>query len=146
MKTMWSVAGATALLAASFSLSATAAERGLPPVHDLGSVAYVSGGVGEGEAQRFKAESAHYPLSVELFRHAGARDEYTADAMVKIVDQAGRVVLDEKADGPFMLVRLPAGEYRVSAMLDGQRLGERRVKVSEQGHARSVFVFGSHTG
>jgi hypothetical protein len=143
-KTMWSAAGACALLAASFSFNASAA--GLAPVHDAGVASYVSGGVGDGEAQRFKAESAHYPLTVELLERAGARDEYTADAHVRIVDRAGRVVLDQKADGPFMLVRLPAGDYRVSAALDGERLAERAVKVSEQGHAKAVFVFGAHAG
>ena len=143
-KTIWFGAGAAALLAASFSFNAAAA--GLPPVHDAGVASYVSGGVGDGEAQRFKAEAAHYPLAVELFEHAGAHDEYTADARVKIVDRAGHVVLDDRADGPFMLVRLPAGEYRVSAALGGQRLAERAVTISDQRHAKAVFVFGAHTG
>lgn len=146
MKTMWFGAGASALWAAAFSLNAVAATHGLPPERDVGVASYVSGGVGDGEASRFKAEAAHYPLAVELFERAGGRDEYTADARVKVVDPAGRVVLDERADGPFMLIRLPAGAYRVSAALGGQRLAERTVKVSGQGHAKAVFVFGAHTG
>ena len=149
MKTMWSVAGASALLAATCSLNAAAAEQGPPPAHDVRVEAYrsyVSGGDGDDSARWFKTQSAHYPLTIELFQHAGARDEYTADAMVKIVDHTGRVMLDAKAEGPFMLVRLPAGEYRVSAALDGKRLAEREIKVSPQGHAKTVFVFGAHTG
>jgi hypothetical protein len=104
-------------------------------------VSYVSGGVGAGEADRFKAAFDHYPLVVEVFRRDGARDEYTADARVKVADRMGRTVLDERTDGPFTLVRLPPGNYRVSAAMHGQREAERSVHVTPDGHAKAVFVF-----
>jgi hypothetical protein len=145
MHTPWHLSGAAALLTAVFALNASAATPELPR-HDVGHVAYVSGGIGEDEAARFKREFDDYPLVVEVFRHDGARDEYTADALVKIVDRDGRAVFAEKAEGPFMLVRLPAGDYRVSASLEGRHLAPRQVHVTERGHAKAVFVFGEHAG
>jgi hypothetical protein len=138
---------AAALLAGAFSLHAHAAGTDLPTMHHANGVAYVSGGIGADEAQHFKAEFNHYPLVVEVFRRVGARDDYTADATVRIVDHQGRAVLNERTEGPFMLVRLPAGDYRVSAALDdGRHEAERHIHVDERGHAKAVFVFDQHTG
>jgi len=142
MNRSWHRAGAAAALGAVFALHAGASTPPLPPLHQRGDAAYVSGGVGDDESRQFKAAFGQFPLVVEVFRHAGGRDEYTADAWVRIVDRQGRVVLDEHADGPFMLVRLPAGEYRVSASLQGRQLAERQVKVGAPGHTKAVFVFG----
>ena len=112
-----------------------------PPVH----ASYVSGGIGEGEAQRLQAQERDYSLTVELLEHATPRDQYTADANVKITDaRDGRTVLDAKADGPFMLVQLPAGNYRVAASLHGRSMPEHRVQVTDGGHAKTTFVFPAH--
>ncbi|MEO6032798.1 MAG: carboxypeptidase regulatory-like domain-containing protein [Burkholderiaceae bacterium] len=136
------------MLAAGLALQAEASTTPLPAEQTQGSVAYVSGGVSQGEATRFKAAFEKYPLVVKLFEHApdGARDLYTAEADVKIVDPKGTVLLDRKADGPFMLVRLPAGDYRVSASLNGHRMAPHAVHVADGGHADTVFVFPAHTG
>lgn len=120
---------------------------GLPPEHTQGIASFVSGGVSEGEAQRFQAAFKQFPLVVELYEHAGGpRDEYTADAHVRISDRHGKVVLDQQAKGPFMLVRLPAGDYTVAASLKGRTLPEHKVHVTDSGHAHSVFVFPTHAG
>ena len=139
---------AAALLAATASLQAhaAAAETALPPEQHSGSAAYVSGGIGAGEAQRFESAFKNYPLVVQLFEHDGTRDVYTADATVKITDAHGKVVLDEKSGGPFMLVRLPPGDYRVGATLKGHALAERRVHVADGGHEKATFVFPSQLG
>jgi hypothetical protein len=135
-----------ALLAAVVALPAHASNGQLPPERQAGIASYVSGGVGEGESQRFEAAFRHYPLVVQLFENNGARDEYTADARVKITDAKGHLVLDEKSDGPFMLVRLPAGDYRVAAALNGRQLAEHSVHVTDSGHAKSTFVFPRKAG
>ena len=135
-----------ALLGAAVSLQAHAVETHLPPERHAGSASYVSGGIGENESQRFEAAFKRYPLIVQLFENSGARDEYTADAMVKITDAKGRLVLHEKAEGPFMLVRLPAGDYRIAASLNGHDLAIHRVHVTDSGHAKTTFVFPSNAG
>ena len=132
---------AAALLAASAALQAQAADIALPPEQHSGAAAYVSGGIGVGEAERFQAAFKDYPLVVQLFEHRASRDVYTADASVKITDTSGQVVLEQQSDGPYMLVRLPPGEYRVVASLKGHALPERRVRVGEHGHEKATFVF-----
>jgi hypothetical protein len=135
-----------ALLAAAMSMQAYAAGGTMPPERQAGAASFVSGGIGEGEAQRFESAAARYPLTVQLFARSGQRDEYTADAQVTITDTRGRTVLDEKSDGPFMLVRLPAGDYRVAASLEGRSLAQHSVHVTHSGHAKTTFVFPSHAG
>ena len=128
------------LLGAAISANAAQLDN-LPPERVRGVASYLSGGVSDGEAQRFQAAFKKYPLIVELYEHSGARDEYTADADVRITDHKGATVLEQRADGPFMLVRLPAGDYTVSASLHGESLPGHKVHVTDSGHARSVFVF-----
>lgn len=133
------------VLGAAISVNAAQAND-LPPERVNGVASYVSGGVSDGEAQRFQAAFKQYPLIVELYEHSGARDEYTADAEVRITDRKGATVLEQRADGPFMLVRLPAGDYTVSASLHGHSLPGHKVRVTESGHAHSVFVFPERIG
>ncbi len=128
------------LLGAAISANAAPANN-LPPERVHGVASYVSGGVSDGEVERFQAAFKRYPLIVELYEHSGARDEYTAAADVRITDHKGTIVLEQRADGPFMLVRLPAGDYTVSASLHGESLPGHKVHVTDSGHARSVFVF-----
>ncbi len=148
MKAWIQRSGATfaAVLAAAVALPSKASP--LPQQRlDYASVSFVSGGIGESEAQRLQAQGRDYPLTVELLEHATPRDEYTADANVTISDaRNGRIVLDAKADGPFMLVHLPAGDYRVAASLHGRDMPEQRVHVTDGGHAKTTFVFPAHAG
>ncbi|HKW83656.1 MAG TPA: carboxypeptidase regulatory-like domain-containing protein [Burkholderiaceae bacterium] len=128
------------LLGAAISVNAAQVNK-LPPEQVTGVASFISGGVSDGEVERFQAAFKQYPLIVELYEHSGARDEYTADANVRITDRKGATVLEQRAEGPFMLVRLPAGDYTVSASLHGQSLPAHSVHVTDSGHARSVFVF-----
>ena len=85
------------------AISVNAAQvNNLPPERVTGVASYVSGGVSDGEVERFQAAFKQYPLIVELYEHSGARDEYTADAQVRITDRKGATVLEQRADGPFM--------------------------------------------
>ncbi|MBX3604944.1 MAG: hypothetical protein KF788_06720, partial [Piscinibacter sp.] len=134
------------LLGTALTLDAHAANSPLPREKAVGVASFVSGGVSLQSSQAFKRAFRDYPLVIQLFEQDHGHDVYTADARVRIVDAQGRQVLEERADGPFMLVRLPAGEYRVSATLGGRSLAPHAVHVSEHGHANSVFVFPAHTG
>ena len=123
------------------SVGATVA-AGLPAEHQAGSVSYVTGGVSEDEAAAFKAMKGSYPLAIELDQRQpdGGRAEFTANANVKVIDRSGSVVLDARADGPFMLVKLAPGQYRVQATLNG-RMVEKAVGVGAGGHAQATLAF-----
>ena len=121
--------------------TAAAQAAGLPAEKQAGSVTYVTGGVSDDEANAFKQMSHSYPLSIELVQKQVGRNEFTADANVKVIDRSGAVVLDAKADGPYMLVRVPPGEYRVQATLNGRTVESKPVHVGAGGTAQAMLAF-----
>lgn len=122
-----------------------AAPANLPSEQFQGPVGYVTGGVGVNEAKRFEGSLNRYPLAIELLEHAGPREEFTADAMVRILDRHDHAVLEARAGGPFMLVDLPPGRYSVSATLDGRTLRKADVRVARGATARATFEFAQGT-
>jgi hypothetical protein len=128
--------------ALALALAAAAAQAAtLPPERQSGGISYVTGGVSDDEAALFKQARSGYPLAIELLRNQAGKHEYTADAQVRVIDRSGKVVLDARADGPFMLVRLPPGQYRVQATLDGQTVESKAVTVGTSGTAQAVIAF-----
>jgi hypothetical protein len=103
-----------------------------------GPVTYLSGGVGEEEAQVMRAAAADYPLTLELATAGQPRDPYIANAQVEIRDQRGQPVLNTTTDGPFLLVRLPSGKYTVDVQWNGAQQ-QRSVQVSGE-KRQHVFV------
>ena len=111
----------------------------LPPVQHSGSISYVSGGVGEEEIAAMKAAAAQYALQMTFFSHVeGGRDSYNAPAELTILKADGSPVLDIKPDGPFLLVDLPAGSYRVTAANSGWSKTVP-VQLGRGGHKRLSF-------
>jgi len=136
--------GASVLAAVSAGGSVAHAE--LPAAQTQGVVSWVSGGIGEGAAAEFKAAQAQYPLSIEMSRTATPKNEYVSDAVVKITDAKGTTVLDAKSDGPFMLLKLPPGTYRIEATLDGKTAKSGALKVGSKGSTHASLVFPADTG
>jgi hypothetical protein len=117
------------------------AQVGSPPrEHRQGSVAYLSGGVGEDEQQAIKAAAASYPLTLELATAGPQRNPYIADARVEIRDARGRAVLDTTVEGPLVLVRAPAGTYTVDVDWNGAQL-ERVIQIAPDRHEHVVLEF-----
>ena len=134
--------GSTALVLALAGAGAVAAVGSLPAERQAGGVSYVTGGVAEDEVEAFKLARGSYPLSIELVQQSGGKNEFTADAQVRVTDRSGNVVLDAKADGPFMLVRLPPGSYRVQATLNGRTVeATKPVTVGAKGGVQTMLVF-----
>lgn len=117
-------AGALAL-----ALSFPALAAGLPQAKTEHGITYVSGGIGQGESTAMKAAEKNYPLSLTL--SAGRHDEYLASVPLTIKNAKGETLLDAKA-GPIVLVKLPAGKYRIAATRRGKTL-ERTVTVAAKG-------------
>jgi len=113
----------------------------MPPERQAGNVIYVTGGVADDQAEAFKLARSSYPLAIELVQKSGGKNEFTADAQVQVSDSAGNVVLNAKADGPFMLVRLAPGTYRVQATLNGRTVEAKAVTVGAKGGAQAMLVF-----
>lgn len=90
---------------------ATAAPPSAP-----GPVAAVSGGVTEEERERLNAMAQDFNLKIVMATRSGA---YLADVAVVVRDEAGKPVLETRADGPWVLARLPAGRYSVEGSANG---------------------------
>jgi hypothetical protein len=104
-----------------------------------GSVSFISGGVGDDRRRQIEKLFADYPLQL-LFASKGAPNEYLADVRVQIKDQAGKPVLDAVSQGPFFLLKMPAGRYAISADYEGV-VKQQTVQVSGAKSQRIVFVW-----
>ncbi|CAB3806166.1 carboxypeptidase-like regulatory domain-containing protein [Pararobbsia alpina] len=96
----------------------TSAQTTAPPEQLQG--VYVSGGIGLDEVAAIKHIAAHYPLALEFARKAVPQNEYMSDVKVAVKDHAGKTVFSATSDGPFLLVKLPAGNYSVSVDRHGE--------------------------
>jgi hypothetical protein len=120
------------------SLPAFAASSPLPPEHTHGAVTYRSGGIGQEETQAFEAAAKHYPLSLAFVIKHRPRAEFTSNVHVTISDAQGQSVLDTHSDGPFLLAKLPAGRYTVTAER-GRQAQTKTVHVVTHKPAHLVF-------
>jgi hypothetical protein len=119
--------------------AAGAAPGPLPPLKAQGSVQYLSGGIGA-EAESIRQAQSRFPLALEFVRKAAQPDECIADVDVNVVDRHGKSVLTARSDGPYLLARLPDGDYTVQATYFGHTL-EKLVRVAGSASARAVFVW-----
>lgn len=126
-----------------FSVNAAAAPlSALPATQKQGDISYLSGGIGQTEANAIKHVAKRYPLELEFVLKAKPKDEYLADVKVNIKDAHDKVVLDTTADGPFLLAQMPAGKYTISADRHG-KMEQRRVEIAAKEHQRLVFAWKS---
>ncbi|WP_238913368.1 carboxypeptidase-like regulatory domain-containing protein [Achromobacter insolitus] len=132
------MAAAMALGSMAFAGILSTAQAGLPPVQQQGSVQYVSGGIGLDESEAMKAAAKDYPLALTFAAQRDGKADYVANVAVTISDAQGKAVLQATAEGPYMLVKLPAGNYKISATYNGQAQ-QRDVSVQNSGTARAIF-------
>ena len=126
-----------------FALPAAAApESNLPAAHHEGAVTYISGGVGQQEADAIRHVAKYYPLELEFLLKAKPRDEYLAGVKVRIKDMHNKMVLNITSNGPFLLAKLPEGKYAVSAERNHD-LMNREVHIVAKEHRRVVFEWQS---
>ena len=79
-------------------------------------VAYISGGVGASGRAEIEAVQDQYSLKLVF---AYSNGEFLAAVHVVITDAAGTTLVATDADGPWLLVALPAGTYKVAATVAG---------------------------
>jgi hypothetical protein len=106
------------LLAAPF-LSFAADADGV--VQRAGDIPYVSGGVGAESMDRLNRVVGDFNLKLVFAAKSGS---YLNDVRVAISDGKGKELLSKTSQGPWFLVKLPAGKYRIVATFGGN--AERR--------------------
>ncbi|CAB3780392.1 carboxypeptidase regulatory-like domain-containing protein [Pararobbsia alpina] len=125
--------------AASHALAQTddSAPTGMPAIQHAGDISYVTGGVGLDESHALRSAAPRWPLELMF---AGPTSEYLSDVRVDIT-RGGSSVFQANADGPFMLVKLPPGDYVVRASYKGQEK-THAVKIGG-GHQKADFRWGT---
>ena len=86
-----------------------------------GGVSYVSGGVGTASIDRLDSLAADFNLKLVFALKAG---DYVSGVKVTISDAVGKMLLDTTSQGPWLLARLPTGNYQIVASFAGN--AERR--------------------
>lgn len=94
-----------------------------------GEIKHVSGGIGIAEQQRITAQEDEYNLKLVFTLVEG---NYVADVRVVVKDGKGATVVEDTADGPFFLARLPAGQYTVVATFEDRSV-TRKVSIGKRG-------------
>lgn len=139
-------AGAALLSAAALAVSFGAwAQAPLPQMKQQAGIDYLTGGIGRDESDAIKAASGTWPLTLEFAVADSPRAEFAADVTVVIRDAKGRVALEAKADGPYLLAGLAPGSYGVDATFNGKTL-TRRVEVRKGAPTRATFAWPAGTG
>ena len=100
-------------------------------------IAFVSGGVGEEERDEMLQMRGGYSFLLKIAAKSGA---YLGEAQVSIVAADKTVVLDTKMDGPWLLVKLPPGSYRLSVSSEGATQS-RSFHVDAKGHREAVLYW-----
>ena len=117
--------GVAAVLLGCASLLSLAQANDAAVVRSAGAIRYVSGGVGGESLEQLAAMARDFNVKLVF---ALASGDYLSDVRVLIADAQGHTLLDTVADGPWLLVRLPAGKYRIAATLGSQQQ-QREVSV-----------------
>jgi len=104
-----------------------------------GAVTYVSGGIGDDERQKMDGLAAEYPLKL-VFATKGTPNEFLSDIKVQVKDGGGKTLVDAVSQGPFFLLKMPAGKYTINADNDGVAK-QQVVQVVGGKPQRVVFVW-----
>ena len=128
-----------ALVMAVSAVGIAAAQAPLPPVKTSGAIQYLSGGIGSDESQAIDAIASQWPLTLEFAVNANPKPTFAADVAVTIRNGAD-TVFQTTATGPFLLVKLPPGNYKVDAVFKGQTVSHP-VTVTAGKPARQSFLW-----
>jgi hypothetical protein len=91
-------------------------------VQTVGRVSYVSGGVGTDSVDRLNSLARDFNLKLVFALKSG---NYVTGVKVTIADAAGKQLLDTTSEGPWLLAKLPAGGYQISATFEGNAVNRK---------------------
>ncbi len=123
------------MLGAGLAASACAQDAATLTPQAQDQATYISGGVGKDEAQLAEVIARYgYNMQLVFAEQTGA---FLADVNLQITDAAGNTVLDTVSEGPMFLAKLPPGEYKVAAEVNGQ---VRNATVNAVGDAKRTTL------
>jgi hypothetical protein len=103
-----------------------------------GDVAYITGGIGESEAEMMRGIAKDYPLEIAFVQKLKQHEEFIASVKVQIQDSSKNMVLDVVTDGPYLFANMPQGIYLIIAEHNGDTK-QQWVRVNIKKHQKIVF-------
>lgn len=101
------------------------------PVQVNENVSYVTGGVGLDESTAIKALRPKYPLTMVFAETTSyGKNQYLYGVQVE-VRRGGEMVFSTTTKGPYLLVQVPPGNYRVTAT-NGNMPKTQTIKVTSR--------------
>ena len=111
----------------------------IPQTQYSKGISYITGGVGEGESTAIVAEAKQWPLLLELSQLENGRGVWIFGSQIKILNDKNSVVFDAKAEGPYMLINLTAGDYAIQASYQG--VEQKRSISVKAGQSQKISIF-----
>lgn len=111
----------------------------IPQTQYSQGISYITGGVGEEESTAILAEAKQWPLLLELSQLENGRGVWIFGSQIKILNAKNTVVFDAKADGPYMLINLTAGDYAIQASYQG--VEQKRSISVKAGQSQKISIF-----
>ena len=85
------------------------------------------------------SEAKQWPLLLELSQIENGRGVWIFGSQIKIANSKSAVIFDAKAEGPYMLVNLDAGDYLIQASYQG--VEQKRAISIKAGQPQKISLF-----
>lgn len=120
-------------------LSGSSVWAQIPQTQYSQGISYITGGVGEEESTAILTEAKQWPVLLELSQLENGRGVWIFGSQIKILNAQNAVVFDAKAEGPYMLINLTAGDYAIQASYQG--VGQKRAISVKAGQPQKFSIF-----
>ena len=127
------ILSAQLLLLGSFALAQ------IPDTKYSQGISYITGGVGQSEADAILAEAKEWPVMLELSQIKNGRGIWIAGVNIKAMNTKKQVMFDALADGPYMLINFVPGDYVLEA--DYQGVVQKRTLSIKASSSQKMSLF-----
>jgi len=103
-----------------------------------GTVTYVTGGIGDEEVAELKSKEKEFNVHLLI---TALKGEFISDATLKIADASGTEMLNLENAGPYVYVKLPAGNYTLEATSRTGAVKQMKIKAPASGSIKKQFLF-----
>jgi hypothetical protein len=91
------------------------------------------------ESDRLKITETAYSLTLIFVQNMLGKNAYTTHIPVTITNSQGTKILETRVQGPYLLIKLPAGTYKIHATLHGVEQTHQATTGGAGKSARVVF-------
>jgi hypothetical protein len=127
------------IIAAQLLLLGSFALAQIPNTKYSQGISYITGGVGQSEADAILAEAKEWPVVLELSQIENGRGIWIAGVSIKAMNTKKRLIFDALADGPYMLINFAPGDYVIEA--DYKGVTQKRILSIKADSSQKISLF-----